>query len=261
MENNQHNTTTSPQTQKIPKKWVILRGLVRGQFHWAGFDTELKNTLSLDTVITPDLPGNGYKYNELSPIDLDIAVESIRSQCDLKKDEPIGLLGISLGGMIAAEWAYRYPHEMSHLVIINTSSKMNPFYDRLKPKNYLGLLNVIFNRSPANIERYVLNSVSNRTDSLEKHLASFTSLREKYPTQLKNLFRQISLALKAEFNKPNVKHILLLVSIKDRFVSHKCTEKIGQKWSKPVIYNQTAGHDMTLDDPSWVIEQIKKYFN
>ena len=118
-------TTAAP----TPAPWVLLRGLMREQRHWGRFPGQLARALGGDTpaaIVTPDLPGNGERHLQRSASDVGAMVEFCRR--DLRARglrPPYALLALSLGGMVAVEWASRYPHEIDRAVLINTS--MRPF--------------------------------------------------------------------------------------------------------------------------------------
>lgn len=50
--------------------------------------------------------------------------------------------------------------------------------------------------------------------------------------------------------------MLVLNSRSDRLVSHLCSEAIARRLNLPLRVHATAGHDLPLDDPQWVAEQI-----
>ncbi|MGH8806023.1 MAG: alpha/beta fold hydrolase, partial [Polaromonas sp.] len=124
--------------------WVLLRGLTREARHWGTFPQQLAEAAqvpSADQILALDLPGNGAFCREASP-------RSVRSMVDFARQQllarglkpPYSLLAMSLGGMVATDWARQYPHEACRLVLINTS--MRPFSrvtERLRPDNWLRL--------------------------------------------------------------------------------------------------------------------------
>jgi hypothetical protein len=36
---------------------------------------------------------------------------------------------------------------------------------------------------------------------------------------------------------------------------------IAQKWNVPLLVHPEAGHDLTLDEPSWVLTQAREFFS
>ena len=122
--------------------WIFLRGLTREARHWGSFTAQFEARLATDQVTALDLPGNGEFHAQTSPLTAAGMVTFARQQLLAQGIKPpYQLLTMSLGGMVATCWAQRYPHELSRLVLINTSMRpFNSFNQRLKPSNYATLL-------------------------------------------------------------------------------------------------------------------------
>ena len=45
----------------------------------------------------------------------------------------------------------------------------------------------------------------------------------------------------------------------DRLVDPRCTTAIARAWGVPHELHPWAGHDVPLDDPGWVIEQVERF--
>ena len=106
-------------------KWVILRGLTRQIGHWRDFQPLLEK--SSEGVCALDLPGIGTEKNRSCPLTIKGNTEDLRERWLEDKNSKSetsewGILGISMGGMIAMDWAHRYPHDFSRIVVINSSS-------------------------------------------------------------------------------------------------------------------------------------------
>lgn len=244
----------------MPEHWVFVRGLTRSFFHWLGFEKEFQNQLNLKSVQCVELAGNGYFFREESSSSIDEAVMQLRAQV-LVKDQKIGLLSISLGGMIAARWAEMFPNEISHLVIINSSSSLNPFYERLKPRNYAGLLENILFYNPARLEEWIMKSTSNFDSLWRPQFENLVQFQKDHPVSLKNLYRQLISASKFNLGETPKAKALILTATRDRFVSFKCSQSIANKWGCPIRIHPTAGHDLTTDDGAWVIQKVNETFS
>ena len=245
---------------KSPKNWILIRGLIRSKFHWKNFPELLKKKLSAENVFCVELPGNGYLHRENSPVDAERAVEILRSQVPNEiLAAPYGIVAISLGGMIAAAWAKKFPDEVSHLVAINTSSKASPFYKRLQPKNYLKIIKLLKGGNSNKTEEFILSVSSNREDIWRKQFKENFSFAEQHPVKIRNFVRQLKLASSANLkSKPNAE-CLLLASEQDRIVHVDCSREIAKQWQCPIEFHETAGHDLPLDDASWVIRRIANW--
>ena len=96
--------------------WILLRGLTRETRHWAGFPGKLAQHTG-EAVLALDLPGNGEFAHLTSPLTVRDMVEFVRRQARKKGVTlPCNLLAMSLGGMVATDWAQRFPQEVSRLV-------------------------------------------------------------------------------------------------------------------------------------------------
>jgi len=55
--------------------------------------------------------------------------------------------------------------------------------------------------------------------------------------------------------------VLLLGSERDGLVNVQCTRAIAQHWGSPMALHPDAGHDLPLEDPQWVIQQVQRWKN
>ncbi len=244
--------------QNFPQKWILIRGLTRSHFHWFDFKSDLQKEFNLDVVYTPELLGNGELSHQPTPENLTLCLESLRKQLPAL-NEPVGIIGISLGGMMAAEWSIRYPREVSHLVLINTSSAQSPFYHRFKPQLYLQALITIFSTTPEKIENFILTATSN-SEKWKPVLDQCIDFQKTHPVKISNLIQQLRLARLSHFDqKPNCK-ILILTAKNDRLVNFECSLKIAGRWGLKSKIHPTAGHDLPLDDSKWILDQIRNEF-
>ena len=250
MKNNQH----------LPKNWILVRGLMRSQFHWKNFPELLRKELQLNSVQTVELPGNGLLCAQETPTSIDAAIGKIRSQISVSGAKSFGLIGISLGGMLATRWAQIFPLEVSHLVLINSSSNISPFNQRLKPANYPGVVRHFLFRNPSASEEFILQTTSNSERLWRPQLSENVEFLKAHPLSTLNFFRQLKLTGQTDFSEVPKAAKLILTSKADRLVSYKCSEKISQLWGCAIRHHETAGHDLPLDDGSWLAENIKDAF-
>lgn len=246
-------------SEQPPQHWVLIRGLVRSRYHWGDFPQELKTELRCQNVYCVELKGNGELCQESTPGMIEEAIDDLRKQlpADLQS---FGLLGISLGGMLATKWAQLFPEEVSHLVLVNSSSNLSPFYERLRPVQYPGLLRSLVSRSVRKKEQFILLATSNDAHQRAKLLDRYTDFHNRYQVSLKNFLTQLNLAKQTDFSNVPLMKKLVLASTADRLVSYKCSQAIAQKWKCLVLLHNNAGHDLTLDDSKWVIHAIKNSF-
>ena len=246
-------------------QWIFLRGLSRERRHWGDFPDIFKQHFPDATILTPDLPGCGIHSRIKSPSSISGLLEFVRN--DIKsqiKDQPINILALSMGAMVALEWMKLYPDECHLGILINTSLKgINPFKHRLRPENYWSIINnILLYKSLKSKEQCILNLTSNFDHNYQQIIADWISYARNNPVSHLNIIRQLIAAsrYKAAVNKPELP-LLLLRSLKDRLVNSESSLTISRHWQLPVQTHPEAGHDLPLDDASWVCEQIKYWLD
>ena len=124
--------------------WVLLRGLTRGSGHWGDFVGSMQDRLAAIDCITLDLPGNGALNDMRSPGTVEAMATYCRGHLDaLGIASKVYLLGVSMGAMVAVEWATRSPQSIAGCVLVNTSfARVDPWFRRLRPSSYAKLLNI-----------------------------------------------------------------------------------------------------------------------
>jgi pimeloyl-ACP methyl ester carboxylesterase len=238
-----------------PKNWVLIRGLIRSKYHWGSFPEKLKTKLKAERVECTEVPGNGYFSEQNTPDEIDMVISALRKQISFKS-ESFGIIGISLGGMLATKWAQLYPDEVSHLVLINSSSSLSPFYKRLNPANYAKIIKNLAIANPAAMEKFILSATSNKKEFWLALLNDYIDFQKQHKVSLNNIIKQLQLTSQVDFlNTPKSKN-LILTSKADRLVSSDCSTAIANAWNCKIYYHDEAGHDLPLDAADWIIEKI-----
>lgn len=240
--------------------WVLLRGLMRETRHWGDFPTILQQALPHARLTLLDLPGNGQLHAEESPSRVAQMTEACRQQLQaMQLPPPYHLLALSLGAMVACDWAARYPGEVACGVLINTSLRpFSPFYQRLRPHNYLQLPTLLL-ADATRRERTILELTSNRPPSPQL-LAQWSLWRRQHPVTRRNAWRQLQAAMRycAPSAAPAVP-LLVLTGKGDRLVDSRCSQALARQWQIPLREHPDAGHDLPLDDPQWVAAQVRDW--
>ena len=239
--------------------WVLLRGLAREARHWGDFAAALQGGLPEgDRVVALDLPGNGRLWQQPSPSRIEGLLDAARRELAAMRCEPPYVpVALSLGGMVALHWAMHQPQELRGCVLINTSlGRFSPFWQRLRPGSYGGLLRLWFERDALRSEAGILRLTSNRPD--HQHTAhDWSGYARECPVRRANVLRQLLAA--ARFHAPDqapAVPALLLAAEADRFVGVACSRAIARAWGLPLEVHPHAGHDLPLDDPGWLIARI-----
>jgi pimeloyl-ACP methyl ester carboxylesterase len=245
-------------------RWILLRGLTREARHWGDLPGSLGSRLGGDPVLAIDLPGNGSRCLEPSPLSIARMMASARASLGAARESPpYVLVGMSLGAMIAMAWASARPDEVAGVVLLNSSSRgLSPWYRRLRWLQLPTMLRIATTRDPAVRESRVLRLTTRHPPQPEGPLiASWIAWRREHPVSTANAIRQLIAA--ARFQGPAMLApvpVLVLTGAKDALVDPACSLALANAWGGELRIHPTAGHDLTLDDGAWVTEQIAEWW-
>lgn len=245
--------------------WVFLRGLTRESRHWGSFPETFRQAVPEADVHAIDLPGNGRLHRQKSPADVAEMAESCRAQLLASgMPPPYHVLAMSLGAMVTIAWAARHPEEICACVLINTSLRpFSPFHQRLKPGNYLPLINPLLTAASAgDWERTILQLTSRHAAHPASVLKDWVAFRDEYPVSFSNACRQLLAAARyrAPLQQPPTP-MLVLASTMDGLVDPRCSRGLATRWHTAFAEHPTAGHDIPLDDGPWVAEQVSRWLH
>jgi pimeloyl-ACP methyl ester carboxylesterase len=240
--------------------WVFLRGLTREAGHWGGFADAWRRRFAEGPLVCLDLPGNGVFRAQRSPLDVrDMVSACRRALQDSGAAPPYRVLGLSLGGMVAVDWAASHPHELLGAVLVNTSLRgFGPWHRRLRARHYGRMAAMLLVSDPLFRERAVLRMTSHRREpGAAPLLERWVAIREAHPVGSANAIRQLVAAarFRAPATPPKVP-LLVLASRADELVDSRCSTALAKAWNADLALHPTAGHDLPLDDPQWVIEAV-----
>jgi pimeloyl-ACP methyl ester carboxylesterase len=240
--------------------WIFLRGLTRSSAHWGHFVAEFEAALPAH-VVALDLPGNGSLWQARSATD--VAHMAAWCQYALQRrgiQGPVGVLAMSLGGMVAAQWALQQPQSVRELVLINTSMRpFNPFWQRLRPASVWSLVKLALTQAaPQAWEREILRLTTHHA----RHdvLRDWCDERAQRPVSGMNALRQLWAAARyrAPEQGPQVP-TLVLTAQHDRLVAAQCSIELAKRWGTALELHPSAGHDLTLDDGPWVAGAVRHW--
>lgn len=246
-----------------PPHFVLLRGLWREARHWGEFPGHLQQRFPNALISTPDIPGNGLRNQEISPDTIGGMTDALRQQVNLNNlNQPVRLIALSMGGMIAIDWMTRYPAEIEAAVLINTSARpLSPFYRRLRWTAYAHVLSLIFH-SAAKRESGILRLTSNRHQHDEKLLENWRQWQRQNPVSPASARNQLLAAMKFSVTVKPQQPLLVVTSRADRLVDYRCSRKLAQTWNaNNYVEHESAGHDLPLDEPEWLAQNIRQWFD
>lgn len=245
------------------RPWVFLRGLIRQHRHWEDFPDRFRAAFPGTPVLLLDLPGNGDLCDRDSPMAIRGMVDSVRKQLATQHVQgPVNVLALSLGAMTTIEWMEQYPEDIERAVLMNTSLRgMSAFTERLRPENYRAIFgNLLRGRAGLEREQLILDITTNLYPHKAALAAKWAGYAADHPTSTANALRQLAAA--ARYHAPPARpheHVLMLQSLGDRLVNPVCSTRIAETWRWPLFSHPSAGHDLTLDDPEWVIARIREW--
>jgi len=234
---------------------VILRGLSREAAHSRPFLAALERAIPGAALECPDLPGTGARHAEPSPVRVPAITDSLNPA---SRPEPVHLVGLSLGGMVAADWAERFPGSVRSLTLVNVSfGRYARPLQRLRPGEASRMLRVLLCwASVAAREAAILGLVSNRPPD-PATLGHWVAIQHVRPVRLVTALAQLHAA--ARYRGPAAAPALplrVLVSSSDRLVSAACSEALARAWGAPLQRHASAGHDLFLDAPDWCAARV-----
>lgn len=245
--------------------FILLRGLTRESAHWGSFVPELSAAFPEASIDLLDLPGAGNRYREVSPASIAGISTAVRTQATESGllERPVVLVAISLGGMVAWEWLQTHPEDLAAAVLINISlGGMSPFYHRLRWQCYGELLAAICARPVRERELKLIGLISNRKERYDRLADEWAKIQVERPVSGGNAFRQLFAAATYFPTKmPPPRPVLLLNSLADRLVEPSCSVAIQQHWDLECRSHTWGGHELTLDDASWVVQEILRWLS
>jgi pimeloyl-ACP methyl ester carboxylesterase len=244
--------------------WVLLRGWTREARHWGEFPAMLRSRLPAgDRVVAPDLPGCGTRRAERSPARVEGMVDAVRDELlRMGHPAPYVLVALSLGGMVAIDWASRDPSGLRACVLINTSlGGLAPFWQRMRPASMVRVAALLLARDLRSRERGIL-ALTSQARSNDLALAGrWAEYAADSPASVGTAMRQLAAAalFRAPPKRPSLP-LLLLASSGDRLVSPACSRTLARHWRVALAEHPTAGHDLPLDAPEWVADAISRWW-
>lgn len=239
---------------------VLLRGLAREAAHWLDFPNALRQALGSDAQLhCLDFPGCGAYYRQPALGSIGAMTDDARAQLALRAiDQPVLLIGISMGGMIALDWAQRFPHQVAGMVLINSSTGDQPLHWRLRLRAWPAILAALLLPMEWR-ERLVLSKVSNDQDHFALHLQQWLKIQRERPVSRTTIITMLSAAARFRPQPTCTIPGMVIASTADRFVDYRASQDLAHRFSWPLQLHHTAGHDLPLDDPQWLSQQLRHW--
>lgn len=238
----------------------LLRGLARESRHWGDFLGKMSEAFSPAILHPLDIPGTGQLHGQVSPTSVKEYIKIMRQEYlnHTCQDDACKIIGLSLGGMIAAQWLDSHPEDFDSAVLINSSSRLSPFFKRMIISGALQLLKAMITFDPLRREKILASLLCNLADR-EKTARHWAEIHKTAPVSILNILRQLFAATTFKPPQNLTTPVLLLCSTNDRLVSAKCSEDIAMLWHKDMVCHDRAGHDLPTDDPDWCVSALQSW--
>jgi pimeloyl-ACP methyl ester carboxylesterase len=248
---------------------VFFRGFARESAHWGNFIPKFQAVFPHVRILCMDTPGNGIHYEESSPLTIGETVDRCRAELLKRHPDlfesgaaPTFVFGISLGGMIAIDWMCRYPNELQAGIVVSTSlSGFSSVQERLSLNGMKKVLQIFVSKNQDARNQHTLEMISSNPASHQDILGDWKRISDARPISAANAIRQLIAASRYRSPKKPQQPLLILSSRGDRMVNPKCSDRIAETWKLEHHVHPTAGHDIPLDDPDWVIQQSKDWLS
>lgn len=246
-----------------PKNWLLLRGLAREERHWGDFPHMIEKQIPHAKVHFLELPGVGKKahieaFSQIKDYTNQLREEWLELQ--IKNPEPWGIIAISMGGMIGMDWCNRFPHDLSTLVLVNSSAgNLSSPHHRFSPLAMGTVLKLFFREDYEEREEAILKLTTNML-KIEKDLVQrYASYSADTPIRRSSFIKQMIAASRFKVPEELSQNLLILAAKKDRLASYKCSKSIAKHFNKKLYLHDQAGHDLPMDDPQWIIDHLKSF--
>jgi pimeloyl-ACP methyl ester carboxylesterase len=207
-----------------------------------------------------DLPGTGQFIGLTAPLSIEETAIFVASQ--IPEPQPGSparvLVAISLGGMVAWQLALQAEPHFHRIFMINTSlANVSPIHHRLQWKALQRLIEIAKERDLQAREKAIFKMVSRNAPVWDELAREFAEVAGQRPIRPLTIVRQLIAASRYRGADPRPGAPLVLVnSLGDDMVHPSCSAEIARKWSLPLITHPRAGHDISIDDPQWLVDII-----
>lgn len=242
---------------------VLIRGLLRESRHWLHFPVLLSEKLQRP-VFALDLPGCGALYQEKSAV----SVPALRKQLQQQwaqgypqyQGQAVHLVAISMGGMLALDWALTAPEQVKSVVLINSSSAgLNPFWQRLLPGNYLKVLLCLL-AGPIQREELIWQMTVNSPVQPDV-LKQWQQWAIENPVSRINALRQLWAASRFQVTQQPACPVCVVSGLADQLVSPRCSQALANQLNAALLTHADAGHDLPLEAGHWLADVIGQNLN
>jgi 3-oxoadipate enol-lactonase len=229
---------------------LFLHGIGGNRHHWREqlpiFATRFK-------AVAWDARGYGESDDYEGPLDFSSFTQDLLRVLDFFKVQKAHLVGLSMGGRIARNFALRHPERVGKLVLANTT----PGIGALTPEEVKKFIAERKNRSPESMKALISRHA--RPGAYEDVLASFKALRQ--PSYLKALEASVTQDRAAPIEKIRVP-TLVITSDEDKVYPPSIARDMVKRIpGARLAVISGAGHLSNLEQPGQFNEVVLRFLS
>lgn len=263
-----------------PRDWLLIRGLGREAAHWGPFPEALVAALPAGSrVHALDNPGVGSERAAKAPLTLRATSADLLRRWEALRaaqgmTEPWGVVGISMGGMLALDMAAldmaagadaaRAGGEaarsgLAAVCVVNSSgAKGTTLRQRLTPRAAGAMLRCLL--LPRHAREAAMLRVTVRDEAcVAQLLPSFQALAEARPLPFRTFMAQLAACSRWRAPTAVSVPVLFVNSLGDELCAPDCSVALAQSLRAPLRSHPSAGHDLPAEDPAWLASTVRAW--
>ncbi|GAA4030727.1 alpha/beta hydrolase [Streptomyces sp. NBC_01352] len=219
----------------------------------------LKHFTEHHTVIAPDYAGSGDTVDDGADLALDQLVDQVLGACDDVTDEPVDIVGFSLGAVIAAAAAARHPERVRRLVLVAGWARNDDLRKRLGFQLWRRLADV----DPELYSHYISLLLFTPGFLADLDEETFTSSVGGIEVS-EGTLRQIELGLDVDIRDllPRVTAPTLVVGCRhDQLVPVQHSRELHEAIADSTYLEIESGHLVPAEAPDELVDAIQKFLS
>ena len=156
------------------------------------------------------------------------------------------------------DWCSRHPSDFDRAVLINSSAAgLSPPWHRMAPATLVRLLSLALEKDATSRERTILEATTClEGEALEARARTWAELAHARPISKKAILSQLAAASRFKAPASLPVRTLIIAGGCDRLVNPACQARLSSHFAAPLSSHPDAGHDLPLDQPEWLADQV-----
>lgn len=240
---------------------VLLHGQGGFAAHWVQVIPRLVAT---HHIVAPDLPGLGQSEVRANPLDAPGVVDWLDALIEQTCAQPPTLVGISLGGALAARFAVEHGDRATQIVLVNSGSLGRALP---APGALVALVRYSVRRSTANFERLIRYVVVDRERVRREWGTRWAALAEyDMDRTAQRTVRAADSRLLRRINMPRIPSdqlrrisvpVALIWSRNDRITRFRVAEEASARFGWPLYPIDNCGHFAIAERPGAFVQALR----